>query len=130
MRADVHRFSLKDPSDVSGLCAGIDKGLVDPAKIVNVCLCGCGFGQSAAFAIVFAQIINLISPDGLVGSLPLRIIWSSALECSCVSCLMLESSMVSVEVITELDRPKHKSCERGGESFGSTEEVVFSAAED
>jgi cyanuric acid amidohydrolase len=36
MRADVHRFSLKDPSDVSGLCEAIEKGIVDPAKIVAV----------------------------------------------------------------------------------------------
>ena len=36
MRADVHRFSLKDPSDVSGLCDAIEKGIVDPAKIVAV----------------------------------------------------------------------------------------------
>jgi hypothetical protein len=43
---------------------------------------------------------------------------------------MLESSMVAVDVTTELDRPKHESCERGGKSFGSTEEVVFSVAED
>jgi hypothetical protein len=43
---------------------------------------------------------------------------------------MLESSMVAVDVTTELDRPKHGSCERGGKSFGSTEEVVFSVAED
>jgi hypothetical protein len=87
------------------------------------------FGQSAAFAIVFAQIINSISPDGL-GDLPLRIVWSSAFECPCASCLKLESSMVAVDVTTELDRPEHGSCERGGKSFGSTEEVVFSVAED
>jgi hypothetical protein len=103
--------------------------LVDPAEIVNVCLRGYGFGQSAAFAIVFAQIINWISPDGL-GDLPRRIVWSSALECSCASCLMLESSMVAVDVTTEPDRPKHGSCERWGKSFGSTEEVVFSVVED
>ncbi len=36
MRADVHRFSLKDPSDVSGLSAAIDKGIIDPGKIVAV----------------------------------------------------------------------------------------------
>jgi cyanuric acid amidohydrolase len=36
MRANVHRFSLKDPSDVSGLCEAIEKGIVDPAKIVAV----------------------------------------------------------------------------------------------
>jgi cyanuric acid amidohydrolase len=36
MRADVQRFSLRDPSDVSGLRNAIDKGLVDPAKIVTV----------------------------------------------------------------------------------------------
>jgi len=36
MRADVQRFSLKDPSDVSGLREAIDRGIVDPAKIVAV----------------------------------------------------------------------------------------------
>jgi cyanuric acid amidohydrolase len=36
MRADVHRFSLKDPSDVSGLNEAIEKGDIDPAKIVAV----------------------------------------------------------------------------------------------
>jgi cyanuric acid amidohydrolase len=36
MRADVQRFSLRDPSDVSGLRNAIDKGIVDPAKIVTV----------------------------------------------------------------------------------------------
>jgi cyanuric acid amidohydrolase len=36
MRADVHRFSLKDPSDVSGLATAIDQGIVDPTKIVAV----------------------------------------------------------------------------------------------
>ena len=36
MRADVHRFSLPDPSDVSGLRAAIDAGTVDPATIVAV----------------------------------------------------------------------------------------------
>jgi cyanuric acid amidohydrolase len=36
MRADVHRFALKDPSDVSGLSEAIEKGVVDPAKIAAV----------------------------------------------------------------------------------------------
>ena len=36
MRADVHRFSLKDPSDVSGLSEAIEKGVVDPGQIVAV----------------------------------------------------------------------------------------------
>jgi len=36
MRADVHRFALKDPSDVSGLCEAIENGVVDPAKIAAV----------------------------------------------------------------------------------------------
>jgi cyanuric acid amidohydrolase len=36
MRADVHRFSLADPSDVSGLKAAFDSGLVDPTRIVAV----------------------------------------------------------------------------------------------
>jgi cyanuric acid amidohydrolase len=36
MRADVHRFSLKDPSDVSGLSEAIAKGIVDPQKIVAI----------------------------------------------------------------------------------------------
>ena len=36
MRADVHRFGLADPSDVSGLRAAIDAGAVDPATIVAV----------------------------------------------------------------------------------------------
>ena len=36
MRADVQRFSLRDPSDVSGLRNAIDKGIVDPAKIVTI----------------------------------------------------------------------------------------------
>ena len=36
MRADVHRFSLADPGDVSGLAGAIDSGIVDPATIVAV----------------------------------------------------------------------------------------------
>jgi cyanuric acid amidohydrolase len=36
MRADVHRFSLKDPSDVSGLREAIEQGVIDPVKIVAV----------------------------------------------------------------------------------------------
>jgi cyanuric acid amidohydrolase len=36
MRADVHRFALKDPSDVSGLWEAIEKGAVDPVKIAAV----------------------------------------------------------------------------------------------
>src|ERR1700756_6008316 len=36
MRADVNRFSLKDPSDVSGLNKAIEKGDIDPGKIVAV----------------------------------------------------------------------------------------------
>jgi cyanuric acid amidohydrolase len=36
MRADVHRFALKDPSDVSGLREAIGKGVIDPARIVAV----------------------------------------------------------------------------------------------
>ncbi|MBV8814417.1 MAG: ring-opening amidohydrolase [Verrucomicrobia bacterium] len=36
MRADVHRFSLKDPGDVSGLQEAIEKGVIDPEKIVAV----------------------------------------------------------------------------------------------
>ena len=36
MRADVHRFALKDPSDVSGLAEAIEKGVVDPGKIAAV----------------------------------------------------------------------------------------------
>ena len=36
MRADVHRFGLKDPSDVSGLSQAIEKGVVDAGKIVGV----------------------------------------------------------------------------------------------
>jgi cyanuric acid amidohydrolase len=36
MRANVHRFGLKDPSDVSGLSEAIAKGIVDPQKIVAV----------------------------------------------------------------------------------------------
>jgi cyanuric acid amidohydrolase len=36
MLADVHRFGLKDPSDVSGLSEAIDKGIIDPGKIVAV----------------------------------------------------------------------------------------------
>src|SRR5580700_4772932 len=36
MRADVNRFGLKDPSDVSGLREAIEKGVIDPAKIVAV----------------------------------------------------------------------------------------------
>src|ERR1700752_2500030 len=36
MRADVHRFSLKEPSDVSGLSEAIERGIVDPGKIVAV----------------------------------------------------------------------------------------------
>jgi hypothetical protein len=30
MRADVQRFSLKDPNDVSGLKEAIEKGNIDP----------------------------------------------------------------------------------------------------
>ncbi|MFC7400568.1 ring-opening amidohydrolase [Chelatococcus sp. GCM10030263] len=36
MRADVHRFSLTDPSDVSGLKEAIDRGAIDPKTIVAV----------------------------------------------------------------------------------------------
>jgi cyanuric acid amidohydrolase len=36
MRAEVHRFSLADPGDVSGLAGAIDSGIVDPATIVAV----------------------------------------------------------------------------------------------
>ena len=36
MRADVHRFSLSDPGDVSGLRAAIEAGRIDPATIVAV----------------------------------------------------------------------------------------------
>ncbi|MBB5753072.1 ring-opening amidohydrolase [Prosthecomicrobium pneumaticum] len=36
MRADVHRFSLTDPGDVSGLAAAIAAGRIDPATIVAV----------------------------------------------------------------------------------------------
>jgi len=36
MRADVHRFGLKDPSDVSGLREAIDKSVIDPARIAAV----------------------------------------------------------------------------------------------
>jgi cyanuric acid amidohydrolase len=36
VRADVHRFSLADPSDVSGLKEAIDRGGVDPKTIVAV----------------------------------------------------------------------------------------------
>ncbi len=36
MRADVHRFTLADPSDVSGLKEAIDRGVVDPKGIVAV----------------------------------------------------------------------------------------------
>jgi cyanuric acid amidohydrolase len=36
MRADVHRFTLTDPSDVSGLKKAIEVGTVDPSTIVAV----------------------------------------------------------------------------------------------
>jgi cyanuric acid amidohydrolase len=36
MRADVHRFSIADPSDVSGLRKAIADGEIDPATIVAV----------------------------------------------------------------------------------------------
>ena len=36
MRADVHRFSLSDPSDVSGLRRALDLGTIDPTTIVAV----------------------------------------------------------------------------------------------
>lgn len=36
MRTDVHRFSIADPSDVSGLKAAIDEGTIDPAEIIAV----------------------------------------------------------------------------------------------
>jgi cyanuric acid amidohydrolase len=36
LRADVYRFGLKDPSDVSGLREAIEKGVIDPGKIVGV----------------------------------------------------------------------------------------------
>jgi cyanuric acid amidohydrolase len=36
MRADVHRFSIADPSDVSGLRKAISDGLIDPFTIVAV----------------------------------------------------------------------------------------------
>lgn len=34
MRASVHRFTMRDPSDVSELAAAIDRGAIDPATIV------------------------------------------------------------------------------------------------
>ena len=34
MRASVHRFTMRDPSDVSQLAAAIDSGAIDPATIV------------------------------------------------------------------------------------------------
>jgi cyanuric acid amidohydrolase len=36
VRGDVHRFTLADPSDVSGLREAIDSGVVDPNSIVAV----------------------------------------------------------------------------------------------
>jgi len=36
LRADVHRFNLADPSDVSGLRDAIDAGAIDPTSIVAV----------------------------------------------------------------------------------------------
>jgi cyanuric acid amidohydrolase len=36
VRADVHRFSLTDPSDVSGLRRALDLGTIDPTTIVAV----------------------------------------------------------------------------------------------
>jgi cyanuric acid amidohydrolase len=36
MRADVHRFTLTDPSDVSGLAKAIEAGTIDPSTIVAV----------------------------------------------------------------------------------------------
>jgi cyanuric acid amidohydrolase len=36
MRADVHRFSLADPNDVSGLRKALDLGVIDPTTIVAV----------------------------------------------------------------------------------------------
>jgi cyanuric acid amidohydrolase len=36
MRATVHRFTMRDPGDVSALAAAIDDGRVDPARIVAV----------------------------------------------------------------------------------------------
>ena len=36
MRADVHRFSLGDPSDVSGLRTAVDAGTIDLTTIVAV----------------------------------------------------------------------------------------------
>lgn len=36
MRADVHRFSIADPSDVAGLRRAFDEGVIDPATIVAV----------------------------------------------------------------------------------------------
>src|SRR4029077_20191723 len=36
LRADVYRFGLKDPSDVSGLREAIEKGVIDPERIVGV----------------------------------------------------------------------------------------------
>lgn len=34
MRAGVHRFTMRDPSDVSQLASAIDRGMIDPATIV------------------------------------------------------------------------------------------------
>src|SRR5580700_7033659 len=36
VRADVHRFSISDPSDVSALKAAIDVGIIDASSIVAV----------------------------------------------------------------------------------------------
>ena len=36
MKASVHRFGMRDPSDVSELAAAIRAGTIDPARIVAV----------------------------------------------------------------------------------------------
>jgi cyanuric acid amidohydrolase len=36
MQADIHRFPLPDPGDVSGLARAIGSGMIDPGKIVAV----------------------------------------------------------------------------------------------
>ena len=36
MRASVHRFTMRDPGDVSALAQAIDSGTIDPAQIVAV----------------------------------------------------------------------------------------------
>lgn len=64
MRVDVHRISMSNPADVSGLRTLIDKGEVDPAKIVA----SIGKTEGNGGANDFTRALATVSFAGLLGS--------------------------------------------------------------